>query len=169
MIGRLNIGLFAFAAFLALSAGAQAQVTALVGTLDHIAASETWPILAVRADNGSPAYVLSLKPARDVGGHVVHIDLVLQRPGAKPDAPNLLEPPGRWHGLQPYDFNAVEFVAGQEGRGYGVKRHIHITRRKLDVTFSVAKVKIRPVASTPQSEDYEFEELAIDVAVDNAK
>jgi hypothetical protein len=157
-------------AFFLVTESAWAQIIPFHGTLEYSAASGQWPSLTVKAANGSPAYVLTLLPVRDAKENLVHIDLVLHRPGAGPDARNLLEPPGRWHGLQAYDFNASDFTHGPERSLYGPTRIIGIKNRKLNVTFSISKAEIAPVADRPTEDSgYVFKAFAVDIEVDDLK
>ena len=168
MIRGLFLAFIVIAVFGVLADSAYAQIAPFRGTLEYSTERGTWPNLTVNAANGSPAYIVSLKPQHDVAGNLVLIDLVLQRPHAKLDPSNLLEPPYRWHGLQAYGLNAVEFAQGEDSP-FGMKRHIHIKSRKLDVDFAVINVKIIPTKPFPGSQGYAFTELALDVSVENAK
>ncbi len=169
MIGPLKSGLLILAVFVFWAANAQAQIIPLRGTLVYSANNHEWPSITVSAENGSRAYTLTLTPDSESSEGVSYIDLVLLRPHAKLDTPNLLEPDYTWHGLQEYMFNASDFVHGPENSIFGTTRHLHIKRRKLDVTFSIAKVKIRPVEKYMPPDGYVFDELVINVSVDNAK
>jgi len=128
------------------------------------------PKLIVKSANGSAAYRLMLLPQRDAKGDVIHIDLVMHRPNAASAARNILEPEGRWHGLQDFDFNAIDFLNGPERSTMGSVRTIKIKNRKLSVSFTISKTEIVSLTDKPSNpEDYAFKELAIDVAVDNLK
>ncbi len=161
---------FVALAFLLFIGNARAQILPLHGTLEYSAASGQWPGLTVKAANGSPSYVLTLQPQNDIKGNLVHIDLVLHRAGAKPDANNLLEPPGRWHGLQAYDFNASDFKNGPEQSIGGKTRTISIKSRKLRVTFSISSAEIVPVAGSPiEGGEYAFKAFTVDADIENMK
>jgi hypothetical protein len=163
MIRCAKTGLVAFAALLFLVGSVRAQIAPFHGTLEYSAATSTWPKLVVKAANGSVGYVLTLKPEIDIHDDLVGINLILQPSHAKPEAANLLEPEYTWHGLQEYMFNASDFLEGPEHSVFGRVRHVAIKRCKLDVTFSVVKVKIKP-----ERDGYVFDELAIGVSVENA-
>src|SRR5579871_371061 len=111
---KFKYGLPFFVWLLSLVNSAHAQIIPLHGTLEYTASANVWPTLTVKAANGSAAYVLTLLPERDVSNNLSHIDLVLHRPRTRDDAPNLLDPPYRWHGLQDYMFNAIDFKDGPE-------------------------------------------------------
>lgn len=166
----LICGCLTFLALLLPTGSVRAQIIPFHGTLKYSAISDQWPNLTVKATNGSPAYVLTLLPERDIRGRLVHLDLVLHRPGTSPDARNLLEPPGRWHGLQAYDFNASDFTNGPGRSVYGPTRTIEIKNRKLNVTFSISKAEITRVADQPAEDgDYVFKAFAVDVEIDSLK
>lgn len=166
----LRHGCLAALALLLLAGHARAQIIPLHGTLEYSAVSDQWPDLTVKAANGSPAYIFTLLPQRDVDRNLTHIDLVLHRPGTSPDASNLLEPPGRWHGLQPYDFNAIDFRNGAEKSIGGKTRTIGIKSRKLTVTFSISKVELAAVANPPtETSAYAFTAFAVDIDIENLK
>jgi hypothetical protein len=85
---------------------------------------------------------------------------------------NLLEPPGRWHGLQAYDFNASDFKNGPEQSIDGKTRTAAIKNRKLKVTFSISNAQIVPaaVADLPiEGGGYAFTALTVDVDIENLK
>ncbi|HXN19049.1 MAG TPA: hypothetical protein VN875_11995 [Candidatus Binatus sp.] len=56
--------------------------------------------------------MLGLAPEFDAGRHVVTLALALHRTGENTDAPNLLQPTGRSHGLRAYDFAADDLAHG---------------------------------------------------------
>lgn len=149
---------------------ARAQVMPSHGTLTYTQSAEPSSKFIVQAANGSAAYALTLSPERDGKGNLVHIDLVMRRPNAAPDARNLLEPEGRWHGLQGYDFNASDFVRGPERSVMGSTRTIKIRNRKLSVSFTILKADVAPLTSKPsEPSEYIFKELVVDVTVENLK
>jgi hypothetical protein len=149
---------------------AWAQVMPFRGTLTYVPSRTEDETLVVKAANGSAAYVLKLLPMRGVKGNIVGIDLVMRRPNAAVDARNLLEPEGRWHGLQDYNFNAIDFVNGPERSTMGPTRTIKIKSRKLSVSFTISKTEIASLTDNSSSPiDYAFKELIVDVAVDNLK
>ena len=53
-------------------------------------------------------YTLSLEPDRDVGKHVINVDLVLRDADEPKTNEKLLSPAKNWHGLQPYNFVASD-------------------------------------------------------------
>ncbi|MHB1206090.1 MAG: hypothetical protein ACYCZX_11005 [Rhodospirillaceae bacterium] len=153
-----------------LAGSAWAQIIPLHGELEYSAASGEWPNLTIKAANGSPAYVLTLWLQKDIKGNLSHIDLVLHLPGTRADASNLLDPSGRWHGLQAYDFNASDFTNGPERSIFGKTRTIEIKNRKFNVTFSISKAEIVPVADHPiEGGEHAFTAFAVDIDVKNFK
>ncbi|TAL04614.1 MAG: hypothetical protein EPO08_00925 [Rhodospirillaceae bacterium] len=161
-------------ALLFLSATAHAQIMPLKGRLEYSAAADKWPTLEIKAANGSPAYVLSLELSqyeyrpRDTNGKPVGIELVMRRPHAKQDSPNLVEP-RIWHGVQPFLFDGWDFVDGPQDHIYGSVRTIDITRRKLKVTVTVADVAVQPAKNPELQGAYDFDKLVLDVEVENTK
>ena len=98
-------------------------------------------------------------------GSLVGIDLVLNDLAhADPDS-NLLSPAGNWHGLQPYMFDASDFLKGPDNSVFGARRTIEVKRNDLVVAINVLNVK---VASTPES-DPEIDDLTLELMVDNLK
>jgi hypothetical protein len=71
-----------------------------------------------------------------LGGSPDSLDLTLLRPGHRPSATNLLEPPGHWHGIEPFVFNGGDFDPGFEPtygrirdipvRNYPLKLHVEV-------------------------------------------
>ena len=151
---------------LLLSPRAQAQIAPFHEMIEFSASRDGGPALTVRAKNGSPAYSMKLVSYGGRDDALSYIELLLQRPNSKPDAPNALEPEYRWHGIQAYDFVASDFALGPEHAGLGPTRHIQIKRRKLDVTFSVIRATVHHV-DRPAPADYDFDDLALDVVITN--
>ncbi len=168
-IARAEIAFVLFALFV-FSNNAFAQIAPFSGTLEYQADGNTRPKIVIKSVNGAVAYVLTLQPERDVPGEQSHLDLVMHRPRASFDSPNLLNPPGIWHGLQEYMFNASDFVEGADHSVDGPVRTLHIRNRKLDVVISVSNVTVMPTAHPVLGlQDYVFKNLAIEVIVDNLK
>jgi hypothetical protein len=119
--------------------------------------------LPVKSTDGSTVYVLSLEPDFDVGHHVITLELVLRGPSGKAEAPNLLDPTGKRHGLQAYDFSANDLAHGVQESAFGKKRMISLYNLGLVLTVSVSKVAVRPVSDT----DYQLDALDLQIEVDN--
>jgi hypothetical protein len=65
----------------------------------------------VKSTGGKTVAVLSLELDFDTRNHIVTLEGVLRRSSDNnPDASNLLDPTGRRHGLQAYDFAAGDCV-----------------------------------------------------------
>lgn len=108
-------------------------------------------------------YVLSLEPQVDTAKHVIGIDIVL-RDVDEPNADeNLLDPPGKWHGLQPYSFMARDLVNGPRGSAFGPRRSIAITNRGLSIGIRILCVRI----STLPDSTHEISELRLSLSADN--
>ena len=172
-------------ALLAFAGGAAAQIIPFSGTLHYQAgqygtgpyqagqqraAAGAWSTMVIKSANSSPAYVLSLEPGQAVQSDLSYLDVVLRRPGAPPDAPNLLDPPYRWHGLQEYMFNARDLMDGPDHAAFGRVRELHIKNRKLDVVIAISNAEIATTTAHPSEPmDYVFKRLDVDVTVENMK
>jgi hypothetical protein len=122
-----------------------------------------WSVPIKFAD-GSTAYVLSLEPDFDVGHHVVTLELVLRRPGDKTDAPNLLDPTGRRHGLQSYDFAADDLAQGVQKSAFGEKRAVPLKSLGLVVQITVSKAVVSPVSASR----HQMDALELQIEADNS-
>jgi hypothetical protein len=122
-----------------------------------------WSI-PIRSTDGSTAYLLSLEPDLDVGHHVVTLELVLRHPGDKTYASNLLDPTGRRHGLQSYDFAANDLARGVQNSAFGKKRTVFLKNLGLVVRIDVLKATVSPVAAGT----YQVDSLNLQIEVDNA-
>jgi len=108
-------------------------------------------------------YVLFLEPQVDVGNHIIGIDLLL-RDAKKPKVDeNLLNPPGPWHGLQPYSFMAIDLLHGAGGSAFGAHRTVRVRRRRLDVGIQILEVRVSALSNG----GYQVDELKLSVQVDN--
>lgn len=115
----------------------------------------------IKSIDGSTAYYLSLEPDLDLGNHVVTVELVLRRPR---DEANLLDPTGRRHGLQPYDFAANDLAQGGPKSVFGQNRTMRVDRLHLVVRVVVSGAVVHPIASG----NYQIDELTLNVEVDNS-
>jgi hypothetical protein len=119
----------------------------------------------VKSTDGKTVYFLSLRIEPDVKNNPVGIDLVLLHTRASSDDVNLLDPTGKWHGIQPYIFPASDFAQGAEKSIYGEKRIIRLKHLGLELQITVSNVAVTP-NSTPYSE-YQFDALTLQINVDN--
>src|SRR5580704_16928735 len=126
-------------------------------------ASENRWSVPIKSTDGSTAYVLSLEPDFDVGHHVVTLELVLRRPGNKTDAPNLLDPTGRRHGLQSYDFAADDLAQGVQKSAFGEKRTVSLKSLGLVVRIDVSKATVSPISAG----NYQLDVLDLQIEADN--
>ncbi len=120
--------------------------------------------LRIKSIDGNTAYILSLEPDLDVGNHVVTVELVLQRPNDKAGASNLLDPTGKLHGLQSYDFAANDLAQGGPKSVFGQKRIVRVDRLHLVIRVVVSGAAVHPIASS----NYQIDELTLNVEVDNS-
>jgi hypothetical protein len=90
---------------------------------------------------------------------------VLHHFGDKADAPNLLDPPGIWHGLQPCDFVANDLAQGAQKSVFGEKRTILPKNSGLVVRIVVSSATVSPISAG----NYQLETLDLRVEVDNSR
>jgi hypothetical protein len=147
------------------SSAAKPQIIPLRTTATFSARSpqNRWYV-SIKSANGSTAYVLSLEPDFDVGHHVVTLELVLRRPGENNDAHNLLDPTGRRHGLQPYDFAADDLAMGVQKSALGKKRIVSLKNLALVVRMAVSKATVSPTSAG----NYQLDALNVEIEVDNS-
>lgn len=117
----------------------------------------------IKSTNGSTSYVLLLEPDLDAGHHIVTLELVLRRPGDNTDASNLLDPTGRRHGLQAYDFAADDLAQGVQKSAFGEKRTVPIKDLGLVVRITISKA----VVSLISAGNYKLDELEFQIEVNN--
>jgi hypothetical protein len=135
-----------------------------VATFSSKLPGSRWSV-PIKSTAGNTAYVLSLEPDFDVGRHIVVLNLVLRHPGDNDDAPNLLDPTGIWHGIQPCDFVAKDLVGGAHKSVFGERRVLSVKSLNLAVRMVVSKVAVSPISA----DDYQFDSLDLQVDVDNSK
>jgi hypothetical protein len=117
----------------------------------------------VRSDDGTRAYKLYFHPERNVKGSLVAVDLVLNDLGHLSPDSNLLSPSGNWHGLQPYDFVASDFLQGPDKSTFGAHRKIEVKRGGLVVGINVLEVKV----TSSREGDAQIGDLTLELVVDN--
>jgi hypothetical protein len=127
------------------------------------ASGNRWSV-PIKSTDGSTAYVLTLEPGFDVGHHVVTLELVLRHPGDKADAPNLLDPTGKRHGLQSYDFAADDLAHGVQKSAFGGGRMVSLKKLGLVVRIDVLKATVSSVSAG----SYQLDALELRVEVDNS-
>jgi hypothetical protein len=109
-------------------------------------------------------YALSIVPDVDVHGDTVALTLVLKQLDAGPSVPNLLEPPGHWHGYQKHIFAASDFARGARASVFGRKRILEIRPLGLLLDFDVSGSRVS--ALSDQKRDglhYQFDELRLEI------
>jgi hypothetical protein len=120
--------------------------------------------------DGSRLFV-TLFPEKDTAGRIVVIDLLIKSHD-NPQSRNLLEPPGNWHGYQPFFFAASDFRQGAERSTYGRSRIVHLPRVGADALITVTDVAVTE-AGCRVNEDRErclsFERLAMTVSLSARK
>ncbi len=91
--------------------------------------------------------MLSLEPEFDAGRHVLTLALVLHRTGENTEAPNLLQPTGRSHGLQAYDFAADDLTYGVKKPAFGDKRTMSLKNLELLIQIIVSKATVSQISA----------------------
>jgi len=144
------------------AAGSQIEMLQATATLSSASREKPWSA-PVKSTGGPVLYVLSLEPDFDTHQHVVTVELVPQRPDAKPDSPNLPDPTGRWHGLQPYHFVGADLAQGIDKSVFGAKRTISLNKLGVVVEMTVSKAEVSPIPAG----DYQIDSLEVHVTVHN--
>jgi len=117
----------------------------------------------IKSTDGSTVYVLSLDPDFDSGHRTVTLELVLRHADDKTDAPNLLDPTGRRHGLQAYDFAANDLAQGVEKSAFREKRTVSLKKLGLVVRIAVSKAAVSRISAG----NYQLDALDLQIEVDN--
>jgi len=106
--------------------------------------NKPWSAL-IHAVDGKRAYQLFFDEEHDARGTLCCIHLVLNDGMGRHPNLNLLRPKGNWHGLQPYDFVASDFLQGIDKSAFGRHRTINVERKGIVVQIEVLEVKVNPV------------------------
>jgi hypothetical protein len=118
----------------------------------------------IKSADGGTAYILSLEPDFDVGRHLTVLELALRDPGDKADSRNLLDPTGKRHGLQAYDFAASDLAEGVQKSAFGEKRTVSLKSLGLVVRIAVLKASVSPISAG----NYQLDTLDLQIEVENA-
>jgi hypothetical protein len=121
------------------------------------------PATAVVKTKDGATYRLRLDALPNVHGTITDLVLVVQRADAGADAPNLIDPPGNWHGYQPYTFAATDFKAGPEHSLFGGTRSVCRFNSGIRVGIVVKEAAVGMVA---ESTERRFKALVLDVALE---
>jgi hypothetical protein len=122
------------------------------------------PVILVAPSGAN--YKLRLIPENDVGHHVVVLSLALNKPDSQTPRLNLLEPPGRWHGYQPYIFAASDFVQSVNGPLDQHVRTIDLPKLDMQIEVTIVGVKVEPTPPSATSREipYEFLDLSLEIS-----
>jgi hypothetical protein len=107
---------------------------------------------------------LFLLPEVDVAHQVVVIDLILQRIGSRSKDTNLLEPPGHWHGYQPFSFVASDFAPGAVRSPNPDLRVIDVRKLRIQLQIKVIGVDVQPTSAGSSTKlPYRFDILTLQI------
>ena len=82
---------------------------------------------------------------------------------AKTDASNLLDPTGRRHGLQAYDFAADDLAQGVQKSAFGEKRTVSLKNLGLVLEIAVSRAAVSPVSGSR----YQIDALELQIEANN--
>jgi len=156
--------LFVFAQGLAADAAAKPRIIPVRTTVSYSShlSEPSWSI-PIKTTDGSTLYILSLEQGFAVGHSLAVLKLVLRHFTDRPDAPNLLDPSGIWHGIQPCDFVANDLAKGIQKSVFGEKRKL--SRKDLGL---VVRITVRSaIVSVTPSGNYQLDGLGLQIEVDN--
>lgn len=109
-------------------------------------------------------YTLRLIPENDTHHHVVVLTLALTRRDDQGLKSNLLEPPGRWHGYQPYIFAASDFAQSVNGPLGKHMRTIDLPKLDMQIEVTIVGVKIERTSLATSGEiPYQFADLTLEI------
>ena len=138
-------------AFLVATCGAgwaAAPAPAFSAVLTYPPASRSTTVAPVYRHAGR-AYRFRLEPERDVSGHVVMVEIMLQPADAPPDSNVNLLDPRHLFGLQKWTLAAPEFAHGPDKSVYGNVRTVKVARLGTAVTIIVERAGVARTAATP--------------------
>lgn len=144
--------------------GARAQIVPAHVTLAYSGSHPEPLAINVRRPNGNAAYQLSLQPEK-AGSDVLFLSIVLRKAGTDR---NLLEPPGNWHGYQEFMVAAWDLANGPEKSIYPIRK-FELAKDNLKITCTVSKARVRPSTIPSPQGQFAFDELVLEVDVENAK
>lgn len=144
---------------------ARAGIVPLRATATFSAGSpeNRWSV-PIKSSDGRLAYVLSLEPDFDVGHRVVTLELTLRRPDEKANSPNLLDPTGRRHGLQAYDFAADDLAHGAQRSVFGARRMVSLKNLGLVLRVVISGARVTPISTGR----YQFNALVLQISVESS-
>jgi hypothetical protein len=154
------VSLLGFVLFANAAAGPQIAALHATATFSSKSPEKRWSV-PVKSAAGHTLYILSLEPDFDTEHHVVTVELVLHHTGAKGDSPNLLDPTGKRHGLQPYHFAGADLAQGVQKSAFGEKRTISLKELGLVVEMIVSKAEVSPTTAG----DYQVATLEVQITV----
>jgi hypothetical protein len=118
----------------------------------------------IKSTDGRTLYFLRLVEDTDLEHHPITIEIVLGRPGYKPDGANLLDPTGVRHGLQAYDFTADDLAQGAQKSAFGEKRTMLLKDLGFVVQIAISKVAVSPISLN----SHQIDSLELQIEVDNS-
>jgi hypothetical protein len=109
------------------------------------------------------AYRFRLDPERNGYGTLFGFELILERANHSRPEPNLLDPTGKLHGYQKWDFLASEFAHDHAPPGWGSSRTIYVPNRGLEVQVQVVRFGVRHAPTSLAPLGYRFTDLTLRV------
>jgi len=162
---RLAAAFLAIAAF-APSAMAKPEIVLLrtKATFSAQSPESHWSV-PIKSSDGGTVYILSLEPDFDTRHHVVTLELVLRHPGENSTSANLLDPTGKRHGLQAYDFAAADLAQGADKSAFGEKRVLSPKNLSLTLQVTISRTTVKPTSEAA----YEIERLDLQIDISPSK
>jgi len=132
-------------------------------TFSSVSSVNQWSV-PIKSTDGRTIYVLSLEPDFSVGHHLAVLTLVLRHFADKKDAPNLLDPTGIWHGIQPCDFVANDLAQGAQKSVFGGDKRT-ISRKNLGLVVRIIVSKAMVTLISPGN--YQLDDLELQIEINN--
>lgn len=114
--------------------------------------------------DGTAAYILSLEADFDRGHHPITAELMLRHADEKTGASNLLDPTGKRHGLQAYDFPADDLAEGAQKSVFGKERMMSLKNLGLVIRITILKAAVSPISGG----HHQLDALELQIEVDNS-
>jgi len=163
---RLAWTLFGWFATLtpAIVVSASCKIQPLNSSVEYSASSASSPWSEyIFCISGRKSYVLWLEPEKNVHGAIVIVNLILNEAGDENAESNLLAAVGNWHGLEAYDFAALDLIKGPANSAFGPSRTIRVERKHLVVKIDLLEARVQ----RRLPDGYEIGQLRLNISVQN--